>query len=61
MAPKVKEVKATLGTPQRKGKVTRYDDPAENPSVLSNIYPTNAAMDKLGNPEKIEVIIRVAK
>lgn len=56
---KSKSVSVTLGSPQPKKAVTRYDSTADD-AALSTVYVSKAALAELGNPDSITVTITAA-
>jgi hypothetical protein len=54
-----KSVQVTLGSPQEKKSVVRYDSPEED-GALSTVYVRKEALKGLGNPDKIKITIEPA-
>lgn len=61
MAPKKdsSKVSVTLGSPQVKKNVTRFDSD-DTDAALASVYVSKAALTKLGNPDSIKVTIEAA-
>lgn len=59
MAPKVKQIVTTLSDAQPKKAVTRFNSSEDN-APLANVYLSNEALAKLGNPDSIKVTITAA-
>jgi hypothetical protein len=65
MAPKaqrkVQKITVELGSPQPKKVVTRYDaDEGDDDAAMSNAYIRKAALEKIGNPDRVKITIEAA-
>jgi len=56
---KTTKVQVTLSDPQPKKSVTRFNASDEN-AALGNVYVSNDALKKIGNPDSITVTIEAA-
>ena len=56
---KGKSIVVTLGEPQVKKNVTRFDADDEK-AALQNAYISNAALKSLGDPDEVKITIEAA-
>jgi len=56
---KTTKVQVTLSDPKPKKSVTRFDSDDDN-AALGNVYVSNDALKKIGNPDSITITIEAA-